>query len=687
MRPGPQTVCGLGAFASVHTCAPAFAWFERPHAVPAPADARTLNTMTKTIAALLALAAAAPALAQSDPTIPTRDAEGNPIVVTASRSGEGIALTDLPASATVIDPEDLQFRQTRIVSDVLRDVPGLAVSRTGAIGGQTQVRVRGSEGNHVLVLIDGIEVADPFQGEYDFGTLIADEAARVEVLRGQQSSLYGSDAIGGVIQYITLTGREAPGFSARAEGGSFGTAAGGARLAGFGDTFDYALSSSIYRTDGSPTARNGDRDVGSTSIGSTAKLSWTPSDTFKLTGVARYSYTDALTSDTGSDPASDFFVPVDTPGARLRNEAYYGLVRGELALADGRWTNALTGQIADTTRKGFDSDERTSGNEGRRYKGSFESSFRLGDTGTLGHRVTAAFDAEREEFRNTTPSPFVFDGRRSTTNYGLVGQYELTAGDAFTAGASVRQDWNSRFDDTTTWRAQAGYRLPFGMRVRGAYGTGVKNPGYYELYGFSDGRYIGNPNLRPEKSKGWEAGADWDLGLRATVGATYFDSRLTNEIYTVFNPDFTSSPANRTTRSKQHGVEAFASARPVDQLRFALAYTYLDAEENGVREVRRPRQIGSLNTTVTSRDERFAGTLTVRYNGRQDDVAFTDPSFAPVRVSLQEYVLVNLNAEYRLADRISLFGRVENLFAEEYEEVFGFATQGRGAFGGIRARF
>lgn len=147
------------------------------------------------------------------------------------------------------------------------------------------MRVRGTESNHVLVLIDGIKASDPYFGEYDVGTLIADEAAKVEVLRGQQSSRYGSDAIGGVIQYITLTGRELPGISLRAEGGSFGTASGGARLAGYTDTLDYAVSGSAYRTDGTPTARNGTRDIGSTSIGTTAKLNWTPSSLFRLTGV------------------------------------------------------------------------------------------------------------------------------------------------------------------------------------------------------------------------------------------------------------------------------------------------------------------------------------------------------------------------------------------------------------------
>ena len=645
--------------------------------------------MKKSVVSLLALVAASPALAQSNPTVPTKDEAGNDIVVTASRSGEGVEVKNLPASVMLLTNEDLTERQTRVVSDVLRDVPGLAVSRTGAVGALTQVRVRGSEGNHVLVLIDGIKASDPYYGEFDFGTLIADEAAKVEVLRGQQSSLYGSDAIGGVIQYITLTGRELPGFTARAEGGSFGTAAGGARFAGFTDTFDYAVSASAYHTEGYPTARVGSRDVGSTLVNATAKVTWTPSSTFKLTGVGRYGYTDADTNNSDNDPASPLFgYTVDSPGVYYRNNAFYGLVRADLSLADGRWNNALTGQIADTTRKGYDAGAFDYGDKGRRYKGTYESSFRFGSDRVV-NRLTGAIDFEREEFENTTPSAFVFQGRRSTENWGFVGQYELTVDDALSAGASIRHDENNRFDDVTTYRLQAGYRLPIGLRVRGAYGTGVKNPGYYELFGYSDGRYIGNPNLRPEKSEGWEAGADWDIAQgKAFVGATYFDSKLEDEIYTTYPaPTFIATPSNRATRSKQHGIEAFVSARPIPQIKLDLAYTWLDSTENGVNEVRRPHHIGSFNTTVFSSDQRFSGTLSVRYNGRQDDVAYTDPSYVPVRVSLQEYVLVNLNAEYKLSDRFSVFGRVENLTNEDYEEVFSFATPGRAAYGGIKAKF
>ncbi|MET0248350.1 MAG: TonB-dependent receptor [Sphingobium sp.] len=637
----------------------------------------------------LAIAASGTAFAQSNPTRPTTDEQGEQIVVTASRSGDAVRVNQLGASVTIVDAEALETRQTRIVSDILRDVPGVAVNRTGAIGGLTQIRVRGAEGNHVLVLIDGIKASDPYYGEYDFGTLIADPQAKVEVLRGQQSSLYGSDAIGGVIQYITLTGAEAPGFSARAEGGSFGTVTGGVRAAGVTGTLDYALSGAYYHSGGTPTARYGTRDVGSDSAGLSAKLIWSPADNFRVTGVARYSYTDAKTNNSEYDPTSPLFgYTVDSPGVHFRNKAFYGLIRAEWTALDGRWINAASAQIADTTRRGYDAQGFDYGNKGQRYKGSFESSLRFG-TDSVVHRLTAALDVEREQFQNLTPSAFAFQGKRHTDNVGIVGQYELLVNEALSLGASVRRDENDRFDDVTTWRAQGSYRFATGTRIRGAYGTGVKNPGYNELFGYSDGRYIGNPNLKPEKSQGWEAGIEQSFGgNRATLGATYFDSRLKDEIYVSYPaPAFIATPSNRATLSKQHGVELFVSARPIPQIRLDAAYTYLKARENGREEVRRPKHVASFNATVFNSDERFSGTLTLRYNGRQSDVAYTDPSYVPVRISLQEYVLVNLSAEFKITPGVAIFGRVENLFNEDYEEVFSFATPGRAAYGGVSVRF
>ena len=630
------------------------------------------------LVSIAALLVATPALAQTD---------GDRIVVTASRSGEGVAADETGASITVLDSETLEQRQTRFVADVLRDVPGIAVNRAGSVGGLTQIRIRGSESNHVLMLIDGIEVSDPYQGEYDLSTLIADPAARIEVLRGQQSSLYGSDAIGGVINYITLSGREAPGYRARIEGGSFGTISGAARAAGATDRVDYALSASYYGTSGYPTARGGSRDVGSDSVGASAKLNWTPSEALTLTGVLRYSYTDADTNNTAlSGPTFGYLV--DSPGVHSRNAALYGLLSAQFTAMDGRWVSTLSGQFADTTRKSFTPAGLDYGDKGRRMKGSFTSSLSLGSD-AITHRLTGAVDVERETYRNITPSSFAFQGKRHTDNIGFVGQYEMLAG-ALSLGASVRHDENDRFADTTTWRVQGSYRLPTGTRLHAAYGTGVKNPGYFELYGYADGRYIGNPNLKPEKSKGWEAGVEQRFGADgwATIGATWFDAKLTDEIFTDYPaPDYVATPANRTTDSKQHGIEAYASARPIPQIRFDLAYTWLKSTENGAREVRRPRHMGSVNATIFSADQRFSGTLTLRYNGAMTDAAYIDPSYIPVTVTLKDYALVNLSADYRLTDGLALFGRVENLLGTDYEEIFSYRGAGRAAYGGVRVAF
>jgi vitamin B12 transporter len=647
--------------------------------------------VTQLLSAVALSALAQSAIAQitgpEDASASDESAKGDVIVVTASRSGEGVRVDQLGASVTILDAEALKARQTRIVSDALRDVPGVAVSRTGAVGGQTQVRIRGTEGNQVLVLIDGIEVADPYYGEYDFGTLIADPEARIEVLRGQQSSLYGSDAIGGVIHYMTLTGAEAPGVSLRAEGGSFETYTGSARVAGVAGQLDYAVSGAYYHTGGTPTARNGTRDVGSDIVGLSAKLIWSPTDNFKVTGVGRYSYAEVETNTPQDDPALPMFgYTVDSPGVYFQNEAFYGLIRAELSALEGRWTNALTGQIADTTRNGYRPFGLDYGDKGQRLKGSYESSFRFG-TDAIVHRLTGAVDVERESFRNA--SPFAFQGKRDTNNVGLVGQYELLVNDVFSFGGSVRHDDNDRFANATTYRVQGSYRLPTDTRVRAAWGTGVKNPGYYELYGYVDGRYIGNANLRPEKSEGWEVGLEQSFaGGLATIGATYFDSRLKDEIYTTYPaPDFVATPSNRTTDSRQHGVEVFLSARPIQQLRLDAAYTYLHARENGVVEVRRPEHVASVNATMFSKDERFSGTFTLRYNGRRDDVAYPNINYVPVTVSLQEYVLINLNVDYKLRPNIALFGRIENLLNEDYEEVFSSVGPGRAGYAGVRVNF
>ena len=602
------------------------------------------------------------------------------ILVSASRDGL-TQVRDFTGSALVITAEQLEQRQTRDIADLLRDVPGVAVA---GIAGQTQIRLRGSEANHVLVLVDGIEVSDPFAGEFDIGTLQADIGARVEVLRGPQSALYGPDAIGGVVAYQSASGRSRQGLAARIEGGTQGTFNGALRYGAAGDGWDAALSAVVVSTDGQPNARGGTRDIGRDSYTVSGKGAVNVTDGLQLRAVARFIRTEGQFNDQDFDSTSPTFgLVIDSPGTRFTNEAVYALVGARAEALDGRWTHDLSAQVAEIDRATLSPFGPTSGSEGDRVKASYVTGFKLAEA----HYLTFAADWERESFRNADPSGFAFAGRRAVEQVGLVGEYRY-AGEAFDLSAALRHDINDLFANATTFRIGAGYRLTDTTRLRAAAGSGVKNPGFFELYGFVDGRFIGNDALTPEKSTGWEVGVDQQLGDNASLAVTYFESELEGEIFTTFPPPtFIATPANRTTVSDQRGVEVAFNARLAEQWSLDAAYSYLDAEENGIEEVRRPNHIASAALTWTAPGDTASATLAVRHNGAALDDAFTDPSFIPVRVRLDDYTLVNLNARVALAEGVSAFARAENLLDQRYEQVFSFVSPGRSAVVGVEARF
>jgi vitamin B12 transporter len=638
--------------------------------------------------AAAALVWAVPVAAQSgervqpgDDAVVIADSRRSDIIVSASRSGETILPEEYTGSVTVLTAAVLEQRQTRDIADVLRDVPGVAVA---GVAGQTQIRLRGSEANHVLVLVDGIEVSDPFAGEFDIGTLAVEPGALVEVLRGQQSALYGPDAIGGVVAYQSASGRALPGFAARIEGGTQGTVNGALRYGASGTDWDAALSAVVVSTDGQPNARNGVRDIGRDSYTLAGKGSVDVAEGLQLRAAARFIRTEGRTNDSDFDTTSPTFgFIIDSPGVTFTNEAFYALVGARLETLHGRWAHDLSVQIADVNRETDSPFGITSASEGDRVKASYVSALAVADH----HNLTFAADYEVEGFRNATPGGFVFDERREIEQVGLVGEYRY-AGEAFDLAAAIRHDINDLFRDATTFRLGAGWRVTDSTRLRAAAGSGVKNPGFFELYGFVDGRFIGNAALRPEKSTGWEVGLDQQLGDNASFAVTWFDSELEGEIFTTFPPPtFIATPANRATTSRQRGVEVAFNVAIDPHWSLDPAYSYLDAKENGVEEVRRPRHIASMALTWTAPDDAASATLVVRHNGESLDDAFTDPSFVPVRVTLDDYTLVNFNARARLAEGIDAFARIENLLGENYEQVFSFVSPGRSAVVGVEARF
>ncbi|MEE8439660.1 MAG: TonB-dependent receptor, partial [Micropepsaceae bacterium] len=514
------------------------------------------------------------------------------VVITATIASRDI-LGDLRGvSRTQITPLSLETQQIRFVSDILRGVPGIAVSRSGTFGNFTQVRIRGGESNHTLVLIDGMEVGDPFSGEFDFSTLIADDVAQIEVLRGQQSALYGSDAIGGVIHYTTPSGRDAPGLRARAEGGSFGSYAGAARFGGATEMLDYVVSGTYYRTDGTVVARNGSQEIGSKSLAGSAKFVLNPSDNLSMTAVGRYSQLDT------DAPTQSFFGPdlgfVVDGSDTSATDSLHGLLKTELDLLDGNWTHAVTLQGVQVKTESATSGAPTFKTDGSRRKISYASTYFL-FTEATDQSITFAIDNERESFRNVpigTPGPT--NNRRSLTTTGFVAEYNLNLSNSFGLGAAYRHDRNSGFQDADTYRFSGSYRFNNGLRLHAAAGTGFKAPTNFELFGFDPGNFIGNPDLKPELSKGWEGGLQQNFSNGVTLGATYFNNVFENEIFTEFPaPSFVASPGNRTLDSKQQGIELFASLELDNGLKFEGSYTYLDAKEGGAEEIRRAPHIAS----------------------------------------------------------------------------------------------
>ncbi|MCG5244066.1 TonB-dependent receptor plug domain-containing protein [Azospirillum doebereinerae] len=596
-----------------------------------------------------------------------------PLSVTANRVATPAAETG--SALTVITGEELERRQTRILSDALREVPGVAVNRTGPMGSLTQIRIRGSEGNQTLVIVDGIEMNDPSSGsEYDFANLLAGDVERVEVLRGPQSALYGSDAVGGVVNIVTRRGKGPLAVKAAVEGGSFGTAAGRASLATGNDRYDLSVSGQGVLSDGVSVAdkRRGNPEKDGYRNGTLAgNFAVRPTGNSEIGVVGRY---------TRFRTDGDDFVggrgAVDS-GTDTTGEQYFGRIQGKAAFFDGRWEHIVGLSYGNQQRDYRNSAKLvTSRYEGRKTKADYQTNLTL-NTGPAEHVLTAAI--EHEDEKAISKSSFAnFDRSIGTT--GLVGQYKLGLFDRLTLTGSVRHDDNDLFRDATTWRTTAAYLVEAtDTKLRASYGTGVKNPTLFELYGYT-ATFRGNPNLKPEKGRGWDAGFDQPLwGKRASVDATWFNQRIRDQI-----TGTGTSAINLPGEARVRGAELGLSVEPVDGLLLRGSYTLTDGVDSSGNElVRRPKQLASLNVNYRFLDDRANANLGIVYNGRTSDWAY-DAFYNRQVVNLAPYTLVNLSGSYKLTEQVDVFGRVENLFDRHYQEVWTYGTPGRAGYVGLR---
>jgi len=643
--------------------------------------------------ALVACAAASVADAQE-----VRDsARLEPMVVTANRLP--LPQAAVPAAVTVLDGRDLERRGIRSVADALRDVAGVDVVQGAAYGGVTSIFVRGGESDYVKVLVDGVPLNDP-GGAVDLADLTTEDVERIEVVRGPVSVLYGSDAVSGVVQIFTRRGVGPASGNVTLRAGSYASTDAVGGVAGGSDVVAYSVAASRFRTDGLYAFNS---DYANTVL--TGTLSITPDARTDARVVVRHG-------------TSDYHFPTNSAGQVEDINAFQQRRRTMASLQLGRFfTHAIEGR-ATLDLNQFDGGIDDQGDGPADTLGYFayhsaQSVLRRGaDLRVNAYlpaaavlTVGAAIEWQRE--RSTTESGSEFGPSASAleaerTNRGYYAQLHAApvGGLALTLGG--RLDDNAAFGTFASYRGGVSYTLPTGTRLRASAGRGFKEPTFFET--FADDPFArGNPNLRPERSRSWEAGASQDLlGGVVRLGATYFHQRFEDLVQYTFAPPSPTDPNYFNVASASAaGLELELAAETFGGIALTGSYTYLHTEvvdggfegdpggafEPGARLLRRPTHAGSVELSRRF-GVRSSLAITLRYVGARDDRDF---SVFPARtVVLPSYLRIDVAGEllvWRFASpsgSVSLVARVENLFDVDYQEVLGYPTPGRTVIAGIR---
>jgi vitamin B12 transporter len=599
------------------------------------------------------------------------------IVITASRAPESEAQT--PASVSIVDRKRIERLGEPLLAELLRLTPSAAVTSIGPAGSLTEVRIRGSEANHSLLFVDGIKINDPASGDQPrFELLNADLASRLEVVRGPQSALWGSDAIGGVIAVNGLD--DVRGYGASAEAGSFGFRRASASGAVTSSRLDLSGAIGWQRAAGIDSfgAPGGDKDGYSNLSGRLrGTLALTPS---LRIGAAALALTGESQFD-GYDPVT--FVHTDTLDSS-RNRLEAGRLWAEMGSEKSAWSGRISASLLGSSNRNFLDDDplnRTSGTR-RTVDAQLERGF---STGAVEHQLILATESERETFhaRDTIYGGFT-DQDRDRDHSALTAEWRASAS-AFTGDIAVRRDMFNRFRDATSVRASGLVNVGGGFALTGSYAEGISQPTFFDLYGFFPGNFVGNPSLKPESSRGFEGGLRYRHGA-FSGSLTGYRQRLHDEIVDVFDPvTFLQTTTNRTSTSHRYGVEAEAAWQLADKLRLTANYAFLHATQpdpaagGQVPELRRPKHSGSV--AADGSIGRWSYGASIAYVGAHLD---TSDNFPFGLVRLRAYWLAGARVAYALRPGIELYARGANLLDAHYEDSAGYRTEGCGLFVGIR---
>lgn len=590
---------------------------------------------------------------------PTQVAE---IIVSANKVPT--AQERVGSSVSIIDSAEIERRQQVQALDLLKRVPGVSISRNGGLGSTSTVRLRGSESGMVKVLIDGVEVNDASgaNNEFDFNSLLTGDIEKIEVLKGPQSALYGNDAMAGVINVITRRGEGETKIRGTLEGGAYGTFRQLASLTGGTQQVDYALSAANLHTDGFSRTFVGNEKDGTDARSVSGRVGVKASDILRFDLNAGWSWLDTEFDPFGGDGPSS-----------QEKESWQVRGAGTLSLLDGAFENVLAASYA-TTDRDFDEPTgyyRFSTFDSRRKALDYQGNLHLrdADIATIGLSV----DEEEGKTTNTVGTATSTGLDDSVTTKSAFVQYQAAISSDLTLTLGGRVDDHEQFGTEGTWRATGAYQVPAtGTVLRASYGTANKAPTLYQLYD----PFYGNKNLSAEDGKGADIGFDQKLlDGRVGFGASLFRNSYKNMI------GFSNGYIN-VARARTKGVELTFEATPVENLLIQANYTYLDAKDRvtGRDLPRRPQDTLNASVDWTVIEGVDVGAA-LRYVGKQRDTA---SATSPI---LDSYTTVDFTARWAVLDNVSLFGRVENLFDEDYQEVRTYRAPGRSAFGGVTVTF
>lgn len=573
-------------------------------------------------------------------------------------------------AASVITRTEIEERGITTVQDALRALPGVSINGSGS--NFTQIRIRGGEANHTLVLIDGVEAAGG-DGEYILSGLETANIERIEVLRGPQSVFYGSNASAGVVNIITRRGDIGTEYGGTLEFGGGTTAT--AFVSTRGDAGGISLSLSYADDDGYDfSGDNGEEDG---TLRQTAILSgdYFVSENLQLGFSLRVSEEDYDYDSTSWLATTPAGYVVDDPTQTTRREEMTAQVFAEYFMLDGRMSHRLSYEMTENDRSNNGGAMTTTESSSFNYRLSYALDGQ--SVANADHLLNFLIESE-EDSSSSNPAY----GRESLS-YAV--EYRGSFGNGLDLQLGVRHDDNDVFEDITVWNAAVSYSFGNGMRLHASAGTGSVNPSYFELYANAFG-FTGNPNLTPERNRSFDIGVEFPVfGGRGTVDVTYFNETLTDEISSVSTGPGTFTYENQAGDSTREGIEIMGELAASDWLDLRLGYTYLEARNpDGSVEIRRPQHELSLGATAQIFDGRGSVTADIRHVSGNFDTQFF--GFYPT-LELPAFTTVDLAGRYSLTDQITLTGRIVNLFDTETTDVWGYANRPFTAYLGVEARF